>query len=698
MGRKPGVQSVPKDEAQAKVLTLLENGATITAAMAAVGRNDTTFRQWSMVDSDFKDKADKARLSGKGVKADLSELKNISYPEFSQQFLNTTLFDHQLNWLDLIEGREPRWQPAGMTYEPGDPKRVLINVPPEHAKSTTITTNYTLYTIVTNPNARVIIVSKTQGMARKFLGAIKTRLSHPAYMKLQTAYGPNGGYKADATQWSADMIYLGTGRDSGEKDPTVQALGFGSQIYGARADLIILDDVVMGSNAHEWEKQIEWLQKEVITRLGRHGKLLIVGTRVAPIDLYKMIRDGKQWTGGKTPFTYCAMPAVLEFDEKPENWKTLWPKTNIQENDIDEVLDDGLYPKWDGPSLFKRRSEVAPSVWAMVYQQEDVEFDSIFPPACVAGSVNGMRKRGPLKPGVPGHPKHVDGSYTIIGLDPAMAGATGAVVVTYNKADSRIYVLDCVNMTEPTPMKIQSLIEEWVERYRPQELRVEINAHQKAYALDDNLRNFLASYGCQLNSHFTGKNKWDTSFGVASMASLFGTIRDERFQDNNIIELPSNEGSEGLKTLVQELITWKPDTKNPTDCVMALWFAIIRVREMMQQSSRVGQYAPNRWATRAQKAQRGSIQLDEAFADQWNEYYGQENKMAKKPILPRITAGIAGNGGSKINPVYKMMAERLGIAESPSVTRSDISKYIQSNNKPPSLAELEKRIRKSPKN
>ena len=620
MGRKPGVQSVPKDEAQSKVLILLENGATITAAMAAVGRNDTTFRQWSMVDANFKEKADKARLVGKGIKTDLAELKNISYPDFSAQFLDTTLFDHQLNWLDLIEGREPRWQPQGMTYEPGDPKRVLINVPPEHAKSTTITTNYTLFTIVTNPNARVIIVSKTQGMARKFLGAIKTRLSHPAYMKLQTAFGPNGGYKADATQWSADMIYLGTGRDSGEKDPTVQALGFGSQIYGARADLIILDDVVMNSNAHEWEKQIEWLQKEVITRLGRHGKLLIVGTRVAPIDLYKMIRSGDQWTGGKTPFTYCAMPAVLSFDEDPNKWVTLWPKTNIQENDIDEQFEDGLYPKWDGPSLFKRRSEVAPSIWAMVYQQEDVQADSIFSPTCIAGSVNGMRKRGPLKAGNPGHPKHVEG-FTVIGLDPAMAGATGAVICTYNKADGKIYVLDCVNMTEPTPQKIQNLIEDWVEKYRPQELRIEINAHQKAYALDENLRNFLAGYGTILNAHFTGKNKWDTSFGVASMAMLFGNTRDGRFQDNNIIELPSNEGSEGLKTLVQELITWKPDTRNPTDCVMALWFAVIRIRELMQKASNVSQYQTNRWATRAQMATRNSINLDDAFADQWNAQY-----------------------------------------------------------------------------
>ena len=206
MGRKPGKQNIGKDEAKAKVLALLEQGATVTAAMTAVDRNDSTFRQWTMQDAEFKEASDKARLSGKGVKADMANLKEISFPDFSEQFLDSRLFDHQLNWLDLLEGKEPRWLPSGMTYEPGDPNRVLINVPPEHAKSTTITTNYVTYKIVTNPNARVIIVSKTQGMARKFLGAIKTRLSHPGYIKLQTAFGPNGGYKADATQWSADMI------------------------------------------------------------------------------------------------------------------------------------------------------------------------------------------------------------------------------------------------------------------------------------------------------------------------------------------------------------------------------------------------------------------------------------------------------------------------------------------------------------
>jgi hypothetical protein len=621
VGRKPGVQNIPKDVAQKQVLELLSQGSTVVDAMKAVGRNDVTFRQWSMSDPEFKDKADKARLAGKGVKADLSNLKDISFEDFCEQFLETKLFDHHKTWVDLVEAKEPRFIHPSMTYEQAATNRILINVPPEHAKSTVLTINYVTYRLCIDPNVRIIIVSKTQGMARKFLSAIKTRLSHPNWTKMQVSFGPNGGYKADSPTWSADMIYLGAGRDSGEKDPTVQALGFGSQIYGARADLIILDDVVMNANAHEWEKQIEWLQKEVITRLGRHGKLLIVGTRVAPIDLYKMIRDGEQWTGGKTPFTYMSMPAVLEFDEDPEKWKTLWPWTDRAEGEKDEPNEQGLYPKWDGPSLFTRRSEVAPSVWAMVYQQEDVQSDSIFSPTIVSGCVNGMRKRGPLRRDTPGHPQNIDSTYTIIGFDPAVTGRSAFVAVSYNRSDGKIYVLDCVNMVDPSPQKENALIKEWVERFKPQEFRVEINAHQKYYAMDTELRNYLATYGCQLNSHFTGKNKWDVGFGVASMASLFGSTRDGRFQDNNIIELPSNEGSEGLKSLVQQLIIWKPDTKNPTDCVMALWFAIIRCRELMQTSSRVGQYQTNRWATRAQMSSRGSLNLDEAFAEQWSETY-----------------------------------------------------------------------------
>jgi hypothetical protein len=316
------------------------------------------------------------------------------------------------------------------------------------------------------------------------------------------------------------------------------------------------------------------------------------------------------------------MPAVLEYSEKPKDWETLWPKSDAPwDGDSDVPDEEGLFQKWDGLTLFKRRSEVTPSTWALVYQQEDVQEDSIFPPVLVQGCINGQRKRGPLKAGSVGHPSHIEG-YTIIGFDPAMGGNAAFVVVTYNRADGRIYVIDCVNMSEPTPQKIQASIEELVLKYRPQELRVEINAHQKAYSLDDDLRNWLASYGCRLESHFTSKNKWDSNFGVAGMSMLMGTARDGKFQDNNIIEIASTDHSEGLKALVQQLITWKPDTRGKTDCVMALWFTVLKARELMQQNSRISRYASNRWSTKAQDSKKYSINLDEAFAEQWQDTYG----------------------------------------------------------------------------
>jgi hypothetical protein len=106
------------------------------------------------------------------------------------------------------------------------------------------------------------------------------------------------------------------------------------------------------------------------------------------------------------------------------------------------------------------------------------------------------------------------------------------------------------------------------------------------------------------------------------MSNLFGTERDGKHQRNNLIELPSSEGSEGLKALTQQLLTWKPETRGKTDTVMALWFAVIRARELMQQASRTSSYLNNRWATRAQMNTRVAVNLDDAFAEQWQEQYG----------------------------------------------------------------------------
>jgi hypothetical protein len=198
-----------------------------------------------------------------------------------------------------------------------------------------------------------------------------------------------------------------------------------------------------------------------------------------------------------------------------------------------------------------------------------------------------------------------------MGLDPAMSGNTAAVIMTVDRMTRKRYILDVENMQDPTPQKIQQLIQDWVERYKPNELRIETNAHQKAYALDENLRQYLASTGVKFSSQFTGKNKWDSNFGVAAMSDLFGTMRDGAHQDDNLIELPSQEGSEGIKALIQQLITWKPDTKGKTDCVMALWFCELRAREVISVNNIRQSYTDNRWATKRQMQKRYIVDVNE---------------------------------------------------------------------------------------
>ena len=600
-------------EAKHKVLEFIKQGLDLPDAIARADRKPDVMKDWRK-DATFMKALEKARAEGEKTLSIVSgDAKyKIGFEEFSQEFLDSPIFPHHRSWIDLLEGREPSYLHEAMVYDPASKKRLLINVPPEHAKSTVISVNYCVYRIAMDPNIKITIVSKTQERAKEYLYSIKQRLSHERWAKLQAVYGSAGGWKEDADTWKADRIYLS--RDSTEKDPTVQALGIGGQITGARSNLIILDDVVTTSNAHEWEKQLLWLQRDVVTRLGDNGKLLVVGTRIASNDLYREIRSAEHWTGGKSPFTYLSMPAVLEFDEDPEKWTTLWPKSHLPWEGSDEDIlpdEDGLYPKWNGPALFRRRSEVSPSAWALVYQQQDVQEDSIFSPLAVQGSTNRMRKRGPLRVGIPGHPREKGNWYTIMGLDPAMTGRTAAVIMTVDRVTRMRYILDVENMSEPTPQKIQNLIERWVDAYAPHELRIETNAHQKAYALDTDLQQYLASVGVRFSGQFTGKNKWDTGFGVAAMAGLFGTVRGKEHQDDNLIELPSQDGSEGVKSLIQQLITWEPNTKGKTDCVMALWFCELRAREVIGVTRSGQAHISNKWATKSQLQNRFTLNVND---------------------------------------------------------------------------------------
>jgi hypothetical protein len=556
---KGAVHSSETAAAKQKVIELVSKGKKIDDALAIVGRARSTYNLWRGNDAAFAHQMDLVRR-GAGAQEDRPA---IGFAEFSEKYLGQRMFWHQLQWLDLLEGRTPRDLHRNETYEPGDPSFLLLNTPPEHSKSQCISINYVTYRIVTDPNVRVIVVSKTKNMAQQFMYSVKQRLTSPRYSELQMAYAPPGGWKDDAQVWAADQVYLGSERDSGEKDPTLQAIGLGGQIYGARSDLIVVDDAVVLSNANEYEKQLRWLQQEVLTRIGPTGRLLVVGTRVDNVDLYRELRDPDRYPSGKSPWTYLAQPAVLEFADDPQDWLTLWPRADVPWQGVIEPPDeDGLYPRWSGLHLHRRRGMLAPKTWSMAYMQADTADDSIFDAASVRKCVNGRRQPGIMSADAVGHrPLGMEGLYVIGGLDPAMVGDTGIIVYAVDRHTKMRYVLHAKANPRSTPAWIREQIKTLTEAYGIHEWRVEKNAFQQFLTRDEEINRWLAERGVRLHEHHTGNNKLDPSFGVASMSTLF---------DFGLIELPATHQVESCKQLVEQLITWSPETKGKTDLVMSV--------------------------------------------------------------------------------------------------------------------------------
>lgn len=575
------------------IIEMVAKGVTVENACNAVGRSYKTYENWRSKDPQFREAVDRVRASRRNAKARGVKEKHtgMSFAEWRKEFLGQDTYPHQQAWIDLIEKGDYKPRP-GEHFKLADPNLIIINVPPFHAKSQTLTIEYVTYRICMDANTRIIIVSKRVDQARKFLYSIKQRLTSTQWAALQQIYAPDGGFKPSRDQgsWGSDRIYV-SGIDSGEKDPTVEVLGIGGQIYGSRADLIILDDCVVNSNAGQFEQQITWLESEVESRRF-DGKIIIIGTRLASMDLYSELTNGERYLSGRSPWTVLRQPAVLEFAEDPKDWRTLWPSTTRPMETGQKARQDGSYEAWDGPRLAKVRNAKPSKVWSLVYQQQDVADDNTFHPVCVMGSCERRRKAGPLTAGAWGHPRNgLEGHYVIASMDPAMAGDTFTVVGGVERATGKRRIMNAWCQSSPSTAYIRDLIRNVSTDYRVNEWVIEQNAFQLFLVYDEAIQDWCRQRGIKITPHFTGKNKQDPDFGVASVAPLFGEIR--RISDGagravhdgkNLIELPDPDSSSGVKLLIEELIAWQPGVRGKDlkmDGPMALWFFELRAREAL---------------------------------------------------------------------------------------------------------------------
>lgn len=635
--RRTTQKQVPVDEAKRVVLDAIRDGDTVEKAVAKVGRAVETYRDWRKNDEQFKAQLALIR-DRRGTATDLGKQTVPDFATFCREYLHEPLFPHQLRALDILEGNAPRAMHPSITYEPGDIGRVLMNFPPNHAKTTSFSINYAVWRIHCDPNVKIAIISKSQGFAKKILAAIKMRLTSNAYRDMHDRFAPADGWRDKDNSWSATQIYV-EGKGDGEKDPTVEAIGIGGHIYGGRFDIIICDDVVDSENAHRFDDQLDWLMTMLDSRLPPDGGLLMVlGTRIAAIDLYSELRKARDEDDNQF-FTYLAQPAVLDYGDGPsKTWNTLWPWTNkpVSKSDTPEdrcancYAREGececgdtrielLYPRWTGPRLSKKRHPLGERKWSLVWQQQQIPDDATFKQWAIEYAINRQRQPGPMRNEAMGHRRGgMSGLYVVGGLDPATVGCTAMVVAGLDKTTEKRWVMDGYNAPNTSPSTMRERIRYFTDTYHINEWVIERNAFQKFLTDDPELRSFLQSRGCKLTPHFTNQNKVDPDFGVMSMAPLFessgempsngggGAMKRRQF-DQILIELPCDTQSAWVSSLAGQLIAWEPSglaRSQKTDLVMALWFTEIAFKRILSRSRSLPTHMSNPFLSKQRQRDR----------------------------------------------------------------------------------------------
>jgi predicted phage terminase large subunit-like protein len=186
------------------------------------------------------------------------------------------------------------------------PNKILLLAPPNSAKSTWNSLIRTTYHLGNHPDEHLLFLTSSDDMARTFSTSVRLILSENA--RQQQVFPDPLCRPHKSRGWSSDGLYF-RGTPMGDKDPAYKAVGWGMTIMGARANGIILDDVLDQKTAEspsEQEKARSYYDKTIVPRLNTQtGWLLAVMTRYAEGDLgghfLKLAEQSGDWVVIRTP-------------------------------------------------------------------------------------------------------------------------------------------------------------------------------------------------------------------------------------------------------------------------------------------------------------------------------------------------------------------------------------------------------------
>jgi len=227
--------------------------------------------------------------------------------------------------------------------------RLVLWSYPEAGKSFQMSVARTLWELGQNPALRFAIVSATSGQAAKIARLIATYIErspelHDVFPELQP--DPNG-------PWNSSQLKVRR-RGGMSKDPSVQVVGMGSNIQGARLNRVVLDDVLTRDNTHTkymrdgcWD----WYHKTLPGRLSPvDGRVLSICNVWNSDDMNHRFVMNPLWHGFKFP---------IQNPDGSSAWPERWSperiaKRRIELGPIESQIQLDCVPVDDASARFKR--------------------------------------------------------------------------------------------------------------------------------------------------------------------------------------------------------------------------------------------------------------------------------------------------------------------------------------------------------
>ena len=221
----------------------------------------------------------------------------------------------------------------------GEQLSVLIEMPPRHGKSMTVTESFPSFYLAKNPDKRVIAAAYSDGLATKFGRLNRNKFNEFSHLFNLRLSESNGAMK----DWGVEDHRGG-----------MIATGIGGSITGQGADLMIIDDPI--KNMQEASSQKirdniwdEW-EATLSTRLHDGASLIVIMTRWHEDDLIGRLlaRSPRKWIR-------LRLPAIAEDED------------DLLGREIGEPLcrELGYDEKW----AEQKKTEVGSRTWAALYQQ-----------------------------------------------------------------------------------------------------------------------------------------------------------------------------------------------------------------------------------------------------------------------------------------------------------------------------------------